>query len=126
MPIVSETLKYALQEAIEGKTRGGYAFINRGTGQPYKNIRKTLKHAAKVAGIDKRIYNHLLRHTFGAGAVSAGIQQRAIQDMMGHADGSSTQIYTQAAAEFISAEALKLAAHLSAMSDLSDTNKSSD
>jgi len=126
MPIVGETLKSALQEAIEGKARVEYVFINKDTGQPYKNIRRTLKHTAKGVGINKRIYNHLLRHTFGAAAVSARVQQRAIQDMMGHADGRTTQMYTQVAAEVISTEALKLSAYLSEKSDLPDTNKTSD
>jgi len=63
-----------------------------------KDIRKAMNTAAKKAGIDKRVYPHLFRHTAGAIAAGAGIQQRSIQELLGHSDIRTTEIYTQLAA----------------------------
>lgn len=63
-----------------------------------KDIRKAMRTAAEKAGIDKHVYPHLFRHTSGAIAAGAGIQQRSIQELLGHADIRTTEIYTQLAA----------------------------
>lgn len=62
------------------------------------DIRKAMNTAAKKAGVEKRLYPHLLRHTAGTIAAGAGIQQRTIQDLLGHSDIRTTEIYTHLAA----------------------------
>lgn len=66
----------------------------RGTAWTRQGIWKWLKGLAKAAGMGKSVYPHLMRHTFATHVLSGGADLRSVQELLGHADISTTEVYT--------------------------------
>jgi integrase/recombinase XerD len=74
---------------------GSEIFLSeRGTKLTTARIWQIVKEKARHAGLEKNIYPHLLRHSFATHLLSNGADLRIIQEMLGHADISTTQVYT--------------------------------
>ena len=74
--------------------RGALFLNNRGRRLTERMVQKILSKHARLAGINKRVYPHLLRHTFATHLLDGGADLRVVQELLGHANLATTQIYT--------------------------------
>ena len=82
--------------ALMGQRSGPRLFINArgGSSLTRMGVWKTLKAYGTMAGVSRSLSPHVLRHSFATHLLERGADLRAIQMMLGHADLSTTQIYT--------------------------------
>ena len=66
----------------------------RGTRLSPRSIQTRLVHRAKASGIDRKLHPHMLRHSFASHILESSGDLRAVQELLGHANISTTQIYT--------------------------------
>jgi integrase/recombinase XerD len=98
---VSVYLHSVRAELDRGKTRNRVLLNARG--QPLSRVGAwgIVKKAAERAKITKRVTPHTLRHTFATHLLEGGADLRALQEMLGHADLATTQIYTHVDREYL-------------------------
>jgi integrase/recombinase XerD len=75
-------------------------FVNlRGTRLSRQGLYKIVQRHARTAGLEARMSPHTLRHTFATHLLAGGCDLRSLQEMLGHADIGTTQIYTHLSAD---------------------------
>ena len=78
-----------------GEKKTSALFVNRNGGRlTGRSVQRILEKYTRVAGISKRVHPHMLRHTFATHLLDGGADLRVVQELLGHANLSSTQIYT--------------------------------
>jgi len=98
---VSIYLRQSRPELDRGKSKDR-VLLNR-RGEPLSRVGAwgVVKRCARIAGIPKRVTTHTLRHTFATHLLEGGADLRAVQEMLGHADLGTTQIYTHVDREYL-------------------------
>jgi integrase/recombinase XerD len=87
---------------IKNKDSQNYVFLNfRGKKMTRMSVWNIVKKHSSLAGIKKEIHPHTLRHTFATHLLEGGADIRIIQEMLGHSDISTTQIYTHIDKEYL-------------------------
>jgi integrase/recombinase XerD len=77
-----------------------HLFVNqRGQGLTRQGLYKIVQRHARTAGLDGKMSPHTLRHTFATHLLAGGCDLRSLQEMLGHADIATTQIYTHLSAD---------------------------
>ena len=92
-------LEYYINESRQqlvkkGKTTDRIFLNYRGEAISRKGVWKILKQVASEANLTKSVSPHTLRHSFATHLLEGGADLRAVQQMLGHSDISTTQIYT--------------------------------
>ena len=111
IPIGKKSLKWVkkyLQEArpkLAKEYSEDVLFLNR-RGRPFSRMGlwKILRKYVMQAGIKKKVSPHTIRHSFATHLLEGGADLRAVQEMLGHADISTTQIYTHLDREYLKQE----------------------
>ena len=100
---VTQLLAASLKELKPKKKRTGYIFVNPRTGNPFTDIRKSIKTATGKAEIAKHVYPHLFRHSVLTYGVGKNINLRSLQEFAGHSDSRVTEWYTHVNVEHLEA-----------------------
>lgn len=91
---LSDYLDHHRPHLLRNRTSDVVFITQRGRGFSRKGLWKLIKLYAREAGISQNVTPHTLRHSFASHLLAHGAQLRVIQEMLGHADIATTQIYT--------------------------------
>ncbi len=96
-PAAKALTAYLSQGRIKllGEKKTSALFLNYHGGRlTERSVQNTLVKYANMIGINRRVHPHMLRHTFATHLLDGGADLRVVQELLGHASLSSTQIYT--------------------------------
>jgi integrase/recombinase XerD len=101
--LLSDTLAAQLREYFEQEgLSSGLIFRNKkGKALSVRNAQKIVSSTAKRAGITKCVTPHKLRHSFATHLLDSGVSIRVIQELLGHSNLQTTQIYTRVSKEHL-------------------------
>jgi integrase/recombinase XerD len=86
--------------ALVGTRLETHLFVNfRGGALTRQGLYKIVRRHADAAGLGDRMSPHTLRHTFATHLLAGGCDLRSVQEMLGHADVATTQLYTHLSSE---------------------------
>ena len=99
---ISEYLKKSRPLLMKKSKSENILFLNsRGSKLSRMGVWKLIDRYVKEAGIEKDVHPHTFRHSFATHLLEGGADLRAVQEMLGHADISTTQIYTHIDRDYI-------------------------
>lgn len=100
-PVGSQARECLQRWLVDGRPKlvrrvtSSHVFISvRGSALSPMRVQQILQERAAAAGLQRRVHPHMLRHCFATHLLNHGADLRVIQEMLGHADISTTQIYT--------------------------------
>jgi integrase/recombinase XerD len=96
---ITRYLKDARPQILDGQMSDSMFVTQRGGAMTRQAFWYLIKRHAKLAGIQKHLSPHVLRHAFATHLLNHGADLRVVQMLLGHADISTTQIYTHVARE---------------------------
>jgi len=98
---VKEYISEARPQLLKGKEEQALFLNRRGERLTRQGFWLILKGHAKAAGIKKSVTPHTIRHSFATHILNGGADLRSVQELLGHANISSTQIYTHLTSEHV-------------------------
>lgn len=88
-------MRHARSKLLREGQRSPVLFLScRGRALTRERIRQIIKERSLAAGLSENVYPHIMRHSFATHLLENGADLRVIQEMLGHADLATTQIYT--------------------------------
>lgn len=96
---ISRYMEQARRSILDGKLSDSLFVTQRGAAMTRQSFWYLIKRYARLAGITKPMSPHVLRHAFATHLLNHGADLRVVQMLLGHADISTTQIYTHVARE---------------------------
>jgi len=98
-PAVQALEAYLNQKSIHSKNRGPVFLNRKDTRLSPRSVARLLDKHLRHAGVHRKCSPHTLRHSFATHLLRRGADLRSVQELLGHANLSSTQIYTHVSVE---------------------------
>jgi len=100
--LIDDYCKYVRSKLVDKKHSDGNVFLSKNGKQLTRmTIFNIMKKWTQISGINKDISPHTFRHSFATHLLEGGADLRAVQEMLGHSDISTTQIYTHLDNEYL-------------------------